>query len=261
MEKVKTGIPLIVGSYGLTLSCYLMYENRTKKKWVKINGCIDNVTLKYSKHFQGGSFHLNIKYFFFINNERIENDKEYKIYMNLFKNPKDDQNIETNIYTKNIFDQVSREKDIYILYNPQNYNQSEPLIYIYNNEILEEYKLINKLKKKIHKIQNILYSYIDISKITAKLSLFNKTETNKNKCVEDVHTEKGSSDNHSDTGSNNDNNNNDKLLKDNAKLINAYDINSLFPIYMFSCSMFLCLSFFLKKRIHTVRNELLQKKI
>ncbi|CXI31590.1 conserved Plasmodium protein, unknown function [Plasmodium berghei] len=255
MEKVKTGIPLIVGSYGLTLSFYLMYENRTKKKWAKINGCIDNVTLKYSKHFQGGSFHLNIKYFFFINNERIENDKEYKIYMNLFKTPKD-QNIETNIYTKNIFDQVSREKDIYILYNPQNYNQSEPLIYIYNNEILEEYKLINKLKKKIHKIQNILYSYIDIRKITANLSLFNKIETNKNKCVEDVHTEKGSMGNHSDTG----NNNNNKLLKDNKKLINAYDINSLFPIYMFSCSMFLCLSFFLKKRIHTVRNELLQKK-
>ncbi|SCN59526.1 conserved Plasmodium protein, unknown function [Plasmodium chabaudi chabaudi] len=255
MEKIKTVTPLIVGSYGLTLSCYLMYENRTKKNWAKINGSIDHVTLKYSKHFQGGSFHLNIKYFFFINNERIENDKEYKIYMNLFKTAKGDQNIETNTYTKNIFDQVSREKDICILYNPQNYNQSEPIIYIYNNEILEEYKLINKLKKRIHKIQNMVYNYIDISKITANLSLFNKIGADKNKCVEDVHKEKEPSGNHNDIGNDN------KLLKDNKKLINAYDINSLFPIYMFSCSMFLCLSFFLKKRIHTVRNELLQKKI
>lgn len=46
METVRTVLPLVVGSYGLTLSSYLIYENWKKGKWEKTNGYIENVTAK-----------------------------------------------------------------------------------------------------------------------------------------------------------------------------------------------------------------------
>ncbi|SBS81943.1 conserved Plasmodium protein, unknown function [Plasmodium ovale] len=284
METAKALVPLIVGSYGLSLSSYLMYENRKKGKWEKINGHIDNVTLKYAKNLFQGSFYLTIKYYYFINNKRIENSKDYKICVHIFTKIKDQKNVETNEYAQNVFEQAGKEKNINIAYNPNNINESEPLIYIYENDIIAKHKLMNKVKNVLFtikmKLNEQICKFVDPSKITAKFFLNTKEgntlevdeigETHTS-CTQNVEETKEYTQNrdatkehvqNEDAESNPDNATQCcEHAQNEKKLINSYDINNLFPIYMFSCSLFLYLSFFLKKRIYFVRKELLQKKI
>ncbi|SBT76314.1 conserved Plasmodium protein, unknown function [Plasmodium ovale] len=314
MERAKALVPLIVGSYGLSLSSYLMYENSKKGKWEKINGHIDNVTLKYAKNLFQGSFYLSIKYYYFINNKRIENSKDYKICVHIFTKNKDQKNVETNEYAQNVFEQAGKEKNINIAYNPNNINESEPLIYIYENDIIAKYKLMNKVKNVLFtikmKLNEQICKFVDPSKITAKFFLNTKggntlevdeigeihtshtqngeetKEYTQNRDATKEHAQKGdaakeytqnrdATKEHAQKGdaakeyvqngdakANSDNATQCcELAQNEKKLINSYDINNLFPIYMFSCSLFLYLSFFLKKRIYFVRKELLQKKI
>ncbi|CRG96666.1 conserved Plasmodium protein, unknown function [Plasmodium gallinaceum] len=255
MEVTKTFVPLIIGSYGLCLSSYLIYKKKKKNNWQKINGYIDHVALKYTKNFLQEAFYLNVKYYFHINNEKIENSKEYKIWVNIFKN-KSTQNIVTNGYTQNIFDQISKEKNIHISYNPNNFRESEPLIYIYENDILLKYKLLYKIKSKLINIK----MYFSKNSDTNKAKNFLNKETEYKKELEEKNKiEKANTENN--TLNLEDTNENFKLSDYKKKLIDSYDINNKFPIYMFSCSLFLILSFFLKKRIIFVSKELSQKNI
>ncbi|CRG99328.1 conserved Plasmodium protein, unknown function [Plasmodium relictum] len=250
MEAAKTYVPLIIGSYGLSLSSYLIYNNKKKNKWKKIDGYIDNITLKYTHSFLQEAFYLNVKYYFHLNNERNENNKEYKIHVSIFKN-KSSNNIVINDYIQNIYDQVSKEKNICISYNPNNVNESEPLIYIHENDIISKYKFFNKIKSKL----------ISIKMYFSKNSNVNNAENilNNEKEIEEKNKTEKLYENDNKT-LNLDINKNFKLSKHKKKLINSYDINNIFPIYIFSCSMFLVLSFFLKKRIISVSKELSQKK-
>ncbi|KJP89390.1 hypothetical protein AK88_00833 [Plasmodium fragile] len=264
MEAIKTFVPLVVGSYGLSMSSYLLYQNRNKENWKQVDGYVDNVTLKYSKNLFQGTFHLNIKYFFYINKKKIENSKEYKIYVHLRSH--EGEQVQTNEYTRNIFDQVSKEKNIKICYNPEDAEQSEPLIYIYENEIIAREKLANRVKKKLVRINTGVATFLHLGESperndesakglddssptnqTAKLKGNNTSATATSPC-DGATDDKGKSNGPSEPS---------QLTK---KKINAYDINNLFPWYMFSCSLFLFLSFFLKKRIHFVRRSILAQK-
>ncbi|CAA9987388.1 conserved Plasmodium protein, unknown function [Plasmodium knowlesi strain H] len=263
METIKTFVPLVVGSYGLTLSSYLLYQNKKKESWKEIDGYVDNVTLKYSKNFLQGAFHLNIKYFFYINKKKIENCKEYKIYVHLGN--QEGQQVQTNEYTRNIFEQVSREKNIKICYNPDDVEQSDPLIYISENDIIAREKLANRVKNKLLRIKTSADKLLrlresverkdDSSEGFSNSSPSNQTDKMKGKETSptvvspcDAETDdEGKSSGHAKPS---------QLAK---KKINAYDINNLFPWYMFSCSLFLFLSFFLKKRIRFVRRSILEQ--
>ncbi|SBT70894.1 conserved Plasmodium protein, unknown function [Plasmodium malariae] len=259
METARTVLPLVVGSYGLTLSSYLIYENWKKGKWEKTNGYIENVTLKCSRNFFQGAYYLNIKYYFYVNNEIVQSNKEYKIYVSISRNNKQCKNVEVNEYTQNIFDQASKEKNISISYDPYNIKHSEPLIYIYENDVISKYKLLNKLKSWLVGIKKKLSNLTGLSRPTGN-NFLNKEKQNKLELDQNKEAKKENVDMHNDPENLEHIHKNCAPSENNKKLLSSYDINNLFPIYMFSCSLFLFLSFLLKKRIYFVRRELSQKK-
>ncbi|ANQ07409.1 Uncharacterized protein PCOAH_00018020 [Plasmodium coatneyi] len=262
METIKTFVPLVVGSYGLTFSSYLLYQNKKKESWKQVDGYVDNVTLKYSKNFFQGTFHLNIKYFFYINKKKIENSKEYKIFVHLGNQEK--EQVQTNEYTRNIFDQVSKEKNIKICYNPEDAEQSEPLIYIVENDIITREKFANRVKSKLLRIKTGAKKLLrwggaadgndesaeGLNNSSAPVPTNQTDKTKENKTAATVASP-------SDERKSNERSEPSQFEK---KRINAYDINNLFPWYMFSGSLFLFLSFFLKKRIRFVRRSILEQK-
>ncbi|KAI4839357.1 hypothetical protein MKS88_001906 [Plasmodium brasilianum] len=197
METVRTVLPLVVGSYGLTLSSYLIYENWKKGKWEKTNGYIENVTLKCSRNFFQGAYYLNIKYYFYVNNEIVQSNKEYKIYVSISRNNKQCKNVEVNEYTQNIFDQASKEKDISISYDPYNIKHSEPLIYIYENDVISKYKLLNKLKSWLVGIKKKLSNLTGLSRPTGN-NFLNKEKQNKLELDQNKEAKKENVDMHND---------------------------------------------------------------
>ncbi|GAW80183.1 hypothetical protein, conserved [Plasmodium gonderi] len=274
MDAIKTFMPVVVGSFGLTLSSYLFYKDKKKEKWKHIDGYVDDVVLKYGSNLLQGTFYLNIRYFFYINNEKIEDSKEYKIYVHLIKN-KNKKNIETNEYTQNIFQQVSKEKYIKICYNPYDVKQSEPLIYIHENEIISREKLINKMKNKFNRIKIGAAKMVNLDKVMGNYSAHDKSaqsidekksaniseDISSDKTNEKKKKKKKSSSNPTDIQNElHATNNKEPSQSTNKKTISEYDINNIFPFYMFSCSLFLFMSFFLKKRIHFVRKSILEQK-
>ncbi|GAB65694.1 hypothetical protein PCYB_071960 [Plasmodium cynomolgi strain B] len=244
MEAIKTFVPLVVGSYGLTLSSYLFYQNKKKERWKQIDGYVDNVTLKYSKNILQGIFHLDIKYFFYINEKKIEDSKEYKISVHLLSNQEGEQ-VHTNEYTRNIFDQVSTEKNIKICYNPEDVQQSEPLIYIFENDIIAREKLSNRVKNKLFRIKSGLVKLLRLGEAversddsgeglgdssastptnqTAKMKGSKTSVTVASPCDAATDSE-GKTNEHSEPS------------QFSKKRINAYDINNLFPGKEFALS-------------------------
>ncbi|VWU50643.1 conserved protein, unknown function [Hepatocystis sp. ex Piliocolobus tephrosceles] len=280
MNTTKNIISLIVGSYGLTLSSYLMYKEWGKKKWQQVTGYIDNVTLKYEKKYFIGTYYLNVNYYFYINGHRIKNNKEYKIYLdfntadnivngNNSDNSNSSGHVKTNEYVEHIFNQASKEKNVNISYNSNNVNESEPLIYIYEKKNPSKYKIINKIKSKLVNLKTYINKLTDLNEVTNVF--FHDASTKGKKLKEEQNGNKKNVENTKDeanakniasldsTTYSKEINNNDILLKNNKRLINAYDINNFFPLYMFSCSFFLFLSFFFKKRIYFVRNKIMQE--
>ncbi|CAI7719558.1 conserved Plasmodium protein, unknown function [Plasmodium vivax] len=259
MEAIKTFFPLAVGSYGLTLSSYLLYQNKRKENWKQIDGYVDNVTLKYTRNIFQGTFHLNIKYFFYINKKKIEDSKEYKICVHLFGSQEGEQ-VKTNEYTRNIFDQVSKEKNIKICYNPEDAEQSEPLIYISENDIIAGEKLLNRLKNKLVRMKAGAAGRSDEreedlgeSSAPSPTNKTAKTKGSNSSAVAAPPFDAATDDEEEPNG-------HSPPSQFAKKKISAYDINNLFPGYMFSCSLFLFLSFFLKKRIRFVRREIMAQK-
>lgn len=276
MENIKTFVPLIIGAYGLSLSSYKIYEDKKKRAWEKINGQVDKVTLRYDKNFFQRSYYLNVSYHFFLDNKKFIHNKEYKLETHLFsgnKEGKDNNNklnennitkedIKPNIYTQNIFDQVCKEKNITIIYNPNNKNETDPLIYINENSILSNYNFIGRMKNKLLCIKTCV---INKTKNLLKIDILKKN-CEKQKYTNDKNEKKKKSADQQEII----NENNLSLFEDINKnsyhsqnfkrhLINSYDINNLFPMYMLSCSLFLFSSFFLKRRIHAVKKKISQQ--
>ncbi|EUD67943.1 hypothetical protein C922_01555 [Plasmodium inui San Antonio 1] len=268
MEAIKTFVPLVVGSYGLTLSSYLFYQNKKKESWKQTDGYIDNVTLKYSKNIFQGTFHLNVKYFFYINKKKIEDHKEYKICVHLVGSQQGEQ-VQTNEYTRNIFDQVSKERNIKICYDPKDAEQSEPLIYIFENDIIARERLANRVKNKLVRIKTGAAKLLRLGEAVERKDNSAEglgdssapsptSETAKMEGSKTSATVASPSD--AATDDEGKSNGRSKPSQFAKKRINAYDINNLFPGYMFSCSLFLFLSFFLKRRIRFVRRTILAQK-
>ncbi|SOV14118.1 conserved Plasmodium protein, unknown function [Plasmodium sp. gorilla clade G2] len=282
MEKIKTLVPLIVGTYGLSLSSYKIYEDKKKKTWDKINGQVDKVTLRCDKNFFQRSYYLNVSYNFFLDNKKYIHNKEYKLEAHLFpsnkKNEKNKENknnnnkinennikkedIKPNIYTQNIFDQVCNEKNITIIYNPNNKNETDPLIYINENSILSNYNFIGRIKNKLLCVKTCV---INKTKNFLKIDTL-KNNSQKQKYTNDKNEQKNKSTNQQNIINENNlslfediNKNSDPSHNFKRHLINSYDINNLFPMYMLSCSLFLFSSFFFKRRIHNVKNKISQQ--
>ncbi|SPJ10193.1 conserved Plasmodium protein, unknown function [Plasmodium sp. DRC-Itaito] len=282
MEKIKTFVPLIIAAYGLSLSSYKIYEDKKKRAWEKINGQVDKVTLRYDKNFFHSSYCLNVSYHFFLDNKKFIHNKEYKLETHLFSSNKEKQknkegkynnnklngnnitkeDIKPNIYTQNIFDQVCKEKNITIIYNPNNKNETDPLIYINENSILSNYNFIGRMKNKALCVKTCV---INKTKNFLKIDTLKKN-CEKQKYINDKNEKKYKSTDQQEII----NENNLSLFEDINKnsytsknfkrhLINSYDINNLFPMYMLSCSLFLFSSFFLKRRIHTVKKKISQQ--
>lgn len=246
-------ISLLVGSCGLSVSSYLLYKDAKKQKWAKAEGYIDNVTLKYISNFLQGAFYIDVDYYCNINEKRINGRKKYKICATLLESKPGESDAKRR-YVQNLFEQVGKTKSIFVAYDPENWQNTDPLIYIYDNEIIKQNTFFYKWKKKIGITKEVLLFWKNADQQkeieNAKRDKI-ENDTKKNEKKENINH------NYNRTDISEPYYNKSEMVEPHKKkLINSYDINSMFPIYMFCGSFFLILSFFLKRRIHYVRKEL-----